>query len=314
MDNTSIDAVHSSGRAKSKMETPSLKESEPAEEVDHVVKSRLGPRLRQHLRAEVSSGHADILLLWCCLISGLLDSTVYNGMLSVFLPGLARRATADLWIFTSMIALGTFVSMQTGNTIFTGLGASNPDTSKPYGWAKSLMSIMCFIFGSLFFSRFCRFFGPLRRSTLIYSFLLQTILIFVTAAVIQAGAIDGSVQLLAHEIQWKELVPIGLLSFQSSGQIVGSRNLGLNEIPTVVITSVLCDLMSDQQLVSPLRSNAKRNRRVLAFFGILVGAIVGGFIADATGGMEVVLWISGGIKLLITCAWALWPENPHLPI
>ena len=38
---------------------------------------------------DLSNNHADLLLLLCCLISGLVDSTIYN-------------------------AYGTFVSMQTG--------------------------------------------------------------------------------------------------------------------------------------------------------------------------------------------------------
>lgn len=51
--------------------------------------SRPTQRLRQYLATEVDPNHADILLLSCCLISGLVDSTIYN-------------------------AYGTFVSMQTG--------------------------------------------------------------------------------------------------------------------------------------------------------------------------------------------------------
>ena len=46
-------------------------------------------RLRQYLTAEVTTNHTDILLLSCCFVSGLVDSTIYN-------------------------AYGTFVSMQTG--------------------------------------------------------------------------------------------------------------------------------------------------------------------------------------------------------
>ena len=44
--------------------------------------------LKKHLSVEVTTSHADILLLICCIISGLVDSTIYN-------------------------AYGTFVSMQT---------------------------------------------------------------------------------------------------------------------------------------------------------------------------------------------------------
>lgn len=65
--------------------TPS--EDSPA----RVPSQNSGPmqRLRQRLAAEVDPNHADILFLSCCLISGLVDSTIYN-------------------------AYGTFVSMQTG--------------------------------------------------------------------------------------------------------------------------------------------------------------------------------------------------------
>ena len=45
---------------------------------------------KKYFFAEVSTNHADILFLASCLISGLVDSTVYN-------------------------AYGTFVSMQTGS-------------------------------------------------------------------------------------------------------------------------------------------------------------------------------------------------------
>lgn len=91
--------------------------------------------------------------------------------------------------------------------------------------------------------------------------------------------------------------------------MVGSRTLSLSEIPTVVVTSVLCDFASDPEIASPLRRNVKRNRRVLAFTGILAGAVMGGWISKVTGGMQTVLWVAGGIKILVMCSWMLWPEK-----
>jgi len=35
--------------------------------------------LKAYLAAEVTTTHGDILLLACCLISGFVDSTLYNG-------------------------------------------------------------------------------------------------------------------------------------------------------------------------------------------------------------------------------------------
>lgn len=196
-----------------------------------------------------------------------------------------------------------------GNTIFVGLGASGQPTTKPYGWARSLTSIGCFILGSFFFSRFCRYLGPLKRSTLVASFLLQSIVVFFCGAIVQSNVVDGSVQQPGGEIKWLEEIPIALLSFQSSGQMVGSRNLSLSEIPTIVVTSVLCDFASDPDLMSSLTRNAKRNRRLLAFLGILVGAVIGGWIAKVTEGLQTVIWIVGVIKVIVTVSWAFWPQK-----
>lgn len=242
-------------------------------------------RLRSHLRQEVNTDHADLIMLTCCFISGLVDSTIYN-------------------------AYGTFVSMQTGNTIFVGLGPSTSrTTSKPYGWAKSLTSIVCFCLGCFFFSRLARYSGPLRRVTLVASFALQSVIIMVVAAIIQAGVVNGALDTINKDIMWKDEVPISLLSFQAAGQIIGSRALGVSEIPSVVLTSMLCDIASDPNIAAPLKSNVKRNRRALAFTCILVGAIVGGYIGQATGRMQFDLWIAGGIKVLIATAWFFWPEK-----
>jgi len=200
--------------------------------------------------------------------------------------------------------------MQTGNTIFIGLGGSTGhDTNKPYGWAKSLISVVCFVLGSFFFSRFHRLLTPLRRSTLVASFLLQAIFIFITAALIQADVVNGTLATIPRDIDWRQALPIALLSFQSAGQIVASRALSLSEVPSVVITSVLCDLVSDPQLLVGLPSNAKRNRRILAFFGILAGAVAGGWLTSGTGKIQGSLWIAGGLKVMVTAAWSTWPKK-----
>ena len=83
--------------------------------------------------------------------------------------------------------------------------------------------------------------------------------------------------------------------------------MNLSEIPSVVLTSMLCDLASDPKLTSLWKDNVKRNRRVLAFLGILIGAVAGGFIAEGSGKMQTVLWIAGGLKVVITGSWMLWP-------
>ncbi|KAL9123468.1 MAG: hypothetical protein Q9217_007092 [Psora testacea] len=205
--------------------------------------------------------------------------------------------------------------MQTGNTIFLGLGGATPHTtSKPYGWSKSLLSIFSFCLGCLLFSHATRYLGALRRSTVVSSFLFQTLIIFTAAAVVQGGAVDGALTTIEDDIDWWTMIPIALLSFQSAGQIVGSRALNLSEIPTVVVTSMLHDIATDQKLLAGLGENVKRNRRLCAFLGILIGAIAGGFIAEGAERMQIPLWIAGGVKLGVTMAWMVWPEKRRLPV
>ena len=134
------------------------------------------------------------------------------------------------------------------------------------------------------------------------------------AGIIQGGVVNGSLESIVDDINWRQLLPIALLSFQSAGQIVGSRVLGFAEVPTVVLTSLLHDITTDPALLGPLRQNIKRNRRVVAFFGILAGAIVGGFISEGTKRMQIPLWIAGGIKLGITIAWTVWPVKRVTPV
>ncbi|OQD72996.1 hypothetical protein PENDEC_c017G03641 [Penicillium decumbens] len=233
--------------------------------------------LTAFLGDEVQSRHADLLLFTCCLTSGLIDSTIYD-------------------------AYTTFVSMQTGNTIFIGLGASNQNPRR-YGWTRSLASVGCFIIGCFLFARLNRVVGARRRGGLMLSFLIQAIFILISAGLIQGGVISDGIQ-SSETTQWDQLVPIVLLSLQSAGQIVASRALGFNEIPTVVITSLLCDLILDPMLF--LLRNEKRDRRVVAFVLTLVGAIVGGWVTKATGEIAPTLWLSAGIKLSVVVAWVFW--------
>lgn len=55
---------------------------EPATE-DPIEDSQIQSKLvlvKSHLAVEVSTNHVDLLLLVCCLVTGFIDSTVYNGM------------------------------------------------------------------------------------------------------------------------------------------------------------------------------------------------------------------------------------------
>lgn len=169
-----------------------------------------------------------------------------------------------------------------------------------------MTSICCFVTGCFLFARLNRIIGARRRGCLMLIFIIQAGIIIIAAGLVQGGVISSALEDDPSQatLQWEQEVPIVLLSLQSAGQIVASRALGFNEIPTVVITSLLCDLMSDPQLF--LMHNVKRDRRIIAFVLTLVGAIVGGWVTRATGQIAPILWLSAGIKLVIGFAWGFW--------
>lgn len=228
-------------------------------------------RVKQHHNADVSKSWADAVLLFCYLITGLLDSSATH-----------------IW--------GSFVSMQTGNTVYLGLGLAAPrhDTR----WIKALVSITSFCLGSFLFSRFHRYFSPCRRWVLVTSFCIQLFFVVLAAAVVTVGknTTDG--------LHWQVLVPLASVAFQSSGQAVVSRALKLPGLTSVVLTSNYCDLFSDPKLFA--LHNVERNRRLAAPFLLLLGAIGGGLWAHSEVGMRGALWTAALLKVVIIIAWEVW--------
>ncbi|KAK5654072.1 hypothetical protein OQA88_7752 [Cercophora sp. LCS_1] len=274
--------------------TPTPNKASPPPEDVNTLALRARAQVSK-LLDEISLTYADLPLLACCAISGLCDSVAFN-------------------------ATGTFASMQTGNTIFLALGASSLPPSMPGLWLRALVSITAFQLGCFIFSHL-RHLNPLRRSTLTLSFLLQSLFIIASAILAQTTAVPAFAKshlspTLTHEqevlreheeSQGITLLPLALLAFQFGGQIVASRVLGYNEVPTNVLTSLYCDLLSDPGLFVGLGKNPKRNRRVAAIVLLVLGGIIGGWLQRGSGGMSAALWMAGGIKLVIAVGWIVWP-------
>ncbi|KAK6220961.1 hypothetical protein QIS74_04953 [Colletotrichum tabaci] len=229
--------------------------------------------LRKKLTTDVTRDWADLVLLTCYIITGLLDSS-----------------SISIW--------GSFVSMQTGNTVYIGLGLAAPTESTR--WIKSATSLGSFCLGSFFFSRFHRLFSPKRRWVLCASFIAQTLLCVAAALILTLGPTAGK-----DEISWNVLVPIALIAFQSCGQAVTSRALRYNALTSVVLTSIYCDLFSDAELF--VVRNAERNRRVGAPLLLLAGAVLGGLFAHSSLGIAGALWTASFFKFLVVLAWFFWP-------
>lgn len=237
-------------------------------------------RVRRHLSASVTSNFTDFILLICFFITGLLDTVAVS-----------------IW--------GAFVSMQTGNSIYLGLGIGSASSStRPI---KSVISIASFCFGSYCFSRFHRQFGPKKRWVLVVSFTVQLVMVLAAAITMTVlGPRTKSDDLTPHIF-----VPLALIAFQSSGQAVTSRVLKFNSLTSVVLTSIYCDLFHDAELLVGITHNAERNRRIAAPLFLLVGAIIAGLWTKTGFGITGALWTAAGVKLGIVVAWLFWEEQPE---
>ncbi|KAF2263683.1 hypothetical protein CC78DRAFT_465241 [Lojkania enalia] len=234
--------------------------------------SRTWNRLRKHMTANISKKWADLVLLFCYIITGLLDSS------AVF-----------IW--------GSFVSMQTGNTVYLGLGLI--EVTARTRWIKALVSISFFCLGSFFFARFHRYLSPRRRWVLVTTYTIQLLLI-VFAALLVTWTGKAS----PDEIHWQVLVPLAAVAFQSSGQAVTSRVLQYGGLTSVVLTSNYCDLFSDARLIA--LENVERNRRMAAPLLLLLGAVLGGLWAHSEVGLAGALWTAVVLKGVAVVAWLIW--------
>ncbi|KAF4973666.1 hypothetical protein FZEAL_9258 [Fusarium zealandicum] len=239
------------------------------------------PWWRKKLGADAHRDWADLMLLGCYIITGILDS-----------------ASISTW--------GAFVSMQTGNTVYLGLGPS-AGTNR---WRKSGSSMLAFCVGSFFFSRLHRLVAPSprRKWVLCLSFSIQTLFIAAAAAIVTWGPKGAG----PDDVPWYVIVPMALVAFQSCGQAVASRALKYNALTSVVLTSIYCDLFSDAELFGGIFVNAERNRRVAAPVLLLIGAVIGGYIAKSELGTEGALWVAASMKLLIVFGWVAWPADEGL--
>ncbi|PYH93452.1 DUF1275 domain protein [Aspergillus ellipticus CBS 707.79] len=235
-------------------------------------------RFIRYFRAEIDITYADLVLIVCGFVSGLVDGLSFN-------------------------AWGSFSSMQTGNTVFIALGASSQPRYPAYLWAKSLIALCTFISSNIIFTQVSRLLTPRRRSTMMLSFAVQATCLLVAAILVETEIVSPRPEDPRAPIQWMQILPISLLAFQAGGQICASRILAYDEIPTVVLTTLLCDLIVDPDVLA--KKNPKRNRRVGAFLALFLGAMTAGGLSKVAT-MASSLWFAFALKFAITLGWAFW--------
>ncbi|THW98965.1 hypothetical protein D6D13_10409 [Aureobasidium pullulans] len=231
--------------------------------------------LRDHFDAELTESWADSVLIVSSFITGLLDSAVFN-----------------VW--------SCFVSMQTGNTLYLGLGVSGQPKSSPWRWAKSGMSIISFVVGAFIFSRFMRWLGPLRRSTMVYSWLIQAVLIYICAALEDTGVVPNDAG---------DNLPNSFIVLLPLNGHIENPWLRRSHQRRPYLTSAYFDLVFDNEVftAAPTR-NVKRNRRIGSMVMVVLGAIAGGFLTQDED-ISKVLWFAGSLKVAIAILWVFWKSK-----
>lgn len=206
--------------------------------------------------APIISPRVDIAFVVLSFVTGLLDSTIYN-------------------------AFSVFASMQTGNTIFLALGASDLPTGRPFGWLKSLLSIISFTLGASTLSRWSLMYperyNATSRGTLCISFLLQAALVALVAGLMEGSVLPEKAE-KQGDFEPKQIAVVLLLAFPAGCQMATSRLLGIKEMPTTVLTSVFADLFMDPKLIqNSLKVDMARNRRIGTIVFLLLGGMCGFF-------------------------------------
>lgn len=196
--------------------------------------------------------------------------------------------------------------MSPGNTVFVGLGIASaaypPVNIRLY---RSGISLLSFCVGCFIFARFHRYFSPKRRWVLCASFFIQTILIITAACIVTFLPTPDPSSPKGWD--YRIIVPLALISFQSSGQAVTSRALKCNGLTSVVLTSIYCDLFMDPDIFGV--RNVERNRRALAPLLLLIGAIAGGVFVHSWIGIMGALWLAAFMKGVMALAWFFWPAE-----
>ncbi|EXJ67295.1 uncharacterized protein A1O5_09308 [Cladophialophora psammophila CBS 110553] len=278
---------------------------------------------QRYFLQELDSSYMSVVLVTCFLISGLIDSVAFN-----------------TW--------NCFVNMQTGtplnlltssNTVFAALGlGGQPKASHKQQYYKSLTSIGAFCLGALFFSTLHRYptgrvcqppLSSRRRLNLIVSFFVQTVFIVIAASLVSTNEVSnqpfvagtfssGNDEIPASMINFLDLCPIALISFQAAGQVTLSRLLSVVELPTIVLSALYHDVCADlYNMRDSWRKSAslweffvvserKQQRRAACIVALFLGGIIGGEMYKSSAGMGGALWLAAGLKFGILVGWFFW--------
>lgn len=219
------------------------------------------------------------------------------------------------------------------NTIFLATRISNPSrTHHPLNYLKSVVSIGGYCIGALCFN--CLHRAPtglsnpatMKRWTLTTSFLMQAGLLLIVALLAQTKVISiGSKDCGTFSSgtpsspgdNYIDLLGIAILAVETAGQVCLSRVMLVNELPTIVLSTIYHDLIADmlglrkcwiesESIWNFLVTQKRQARRLACIVALFSGALIGGFVFNSPVGLAAALWLAFAIKTTIAVTWCLW--------
>ncbi|KAJ9608856.1 hypothetical protein H2200_006627 [Cladophialophora chaetospira] len=231
-----------------------------------LTEKAFGKRIRQHLTSRVEVNilaETELLILTFC--TGIQDATTFPDY-------------------------HCFASNQTGNTIMLAMAILLPEITGELFVTKNIgVALGFFLAAGWLTGQLGHIIGPRSRLWIVFCNLIQTILVFIAAAIQYTYGVDLESS--------RTTIVIGLLSFAAGSQVVLSRALAITEISTAMATAAWVDLLVDPKLFAV--KNRPRNRRASFLAAIVAGAFFGAGIYRSLGSATAVLF-SGVGKLIVT--------------
>ncbi|KAK4205359.1 hypothetical protein QBC40DRAFT_162942 [Triangularia verruculosa] len=186
-----------------------------------------------------------------------------------------------------------FASNQTGNTVFLVLAIILPEMDGEMFVTANIGCALGFFLAAAYLTgQLGHIIGSRRRLYIIICNLIQTCLVFATAALQHTKGVEPTGA--------RTLLAIGFLATAAGSQVVVSRSLKMTEISTAMATAAWVDLVIDPDLMR--MSNRGRNRRLAFLASLVLGTLVGAVIFKNVGS-AVALFVSAGGKALVTGMW-----------
>jgi uncharacterized membrane protein YoaK (UPF0700 family) len=186
-----------------------------------------------------------------------------------------------------------FASNQTGNTIFLAIGAAGIAKPEFFSFSNIGFALGFFVLGGWVMGQAGNVVGPRRRSWVLFSNFVQTVLVWA------AMAVRYTLPYRHEGVQaW---VVLSLLAFAAGGQVAMARGLKVVEITTAMATAAYVDLLVDPNLYG--WHNRGRNRRAAFLCVLMLGGFTGAY-AHKSVGPAFSLLVSAVLKTVVAIAFA----------